>query len=500
MTVTATPPAQGNGVSVEIHELERSIAADAAIIRKAQPAWAGTPMARRLEILRRFRRRLVAGAKEMAAALPPKSPAGAVEKLAAEVVPLADACLFLERRAATILAPVRHGARGRPIWLFGVKAEVRREPFGTILVIQPGNYPIFLAGVQILQALAAGNAVLVKPAEGCSRATRLLADWLIESGLDAGLVRVLPDSPAAGRLATLADVDKVFLTGSARTGRAVLAQLAPRLVPACMELSGCDPVFVLDGADLDLVAKAVDFGLRWNGSETCIAPRRVFISPEQAEALQQRLIPKLALHQYPVRGPAAVAAAQLMDAAVQAGARVLAGGPLPDRSGIMPTVLADVRPDMAIAREDSFAPVASILPCANPGEALRFARQSPYGLGSSIFGPPERAWELAEEVSAGGVVINDLVVPTADPRLPFGGRGASGYGVTRGVEGLLEMTTVKVVSNRQSPLYQHLDPLTPADEELFLSYLRGFHASSFWDGIAGRLRFFRLMMSKKSPK
>jgi acyl-CoA reductase-like NAD-dependent aldehyde dehydrogenase len=123
-----------------------------------------------LEIVRRFRYRLVSGALEMAAVVPPKSPAGAVEKLAAEVVPVADACHFLERRAPALLAPKKFGGSGRPVWLFGVKAEVRREPLGVVLIIGPGNYPLLLTGVQILQGLVAGNAVVVKPAEGCTKA------------------------------------------------------------------------------------------------------------------------------------------------------------------------------------------------------------------------------------------------------------------------------------------------------------------------------------------
>ncbi len=280
--------------------------------RTAQRDWAKTALRQRLDIIRRFRFRLVERAREMAAALPPKSPAGAVEKLAAEVVPLADACLFLEKRARALLAPKRFGGRGRPVWLFGVTAEVRREPLGVVLIIGPGNYPLLLTGVQIVQGLVAGNAVLVKPAEGCTRALQLMADWLAETGLPANLVTMLPEAPLAGRLATEAAIDKVVLTGSARTGRVVLAQLAQRLTPATMELSGCDPVFVLEGANLDLVARAVEFGLRWNGSETCIAPRRIFASPDQAKELENRLKGSVAGNQTPLRNPAAVAASRLV--------------------------------------------------------------------------------------------------------------------------------------------------------------------------------------------
>ncbi|HEV8060012.1 MAG TPA: aldehyde dehydrogenase family protein, partial [Gemmataceae bacterium] len=271
---------------------------------------------------------------------------------------------------------------------------------------------------------------------------------------------------------------------------------APRLTPSTMELSGCDPVFVLEGANLDLVAKAVEFGLRWNGSETCIAPRRVFASPEQAKDLEGRLQTALVGNVTPLRSPPAAAAARMVNAALEQGAKLLVGGALPDQSGILPTVLTNVRPDMAIARDESFAPVTSIIPVANSEEAMKAVRRSPYGLGASIFGPNAEAQKIANEVPAGSVVVNDILVPTADPRLPFGGRGASGFGVTRGEEGLLDMTTIKVVSTRHVAMYQHLDPLTKSDEELFLAYLHGFHGESFWVRMSGRLRFFRIMIGK----
>ena len=189
-----------------------------------------------------------------------------LEGIAAEVLPLADACRFLERNAARLLAPQRLGRRGRPSWLFGLDAEVRREPLGVVLVIAPNNYPLLLPGVPALQALAAGNAVLVKPAPGCSRPVVALGEMLAEAGLPAALFQVLGEDVAEATAAIEGGVDHVVLTGSAATGRSVLAALAPRLTPATLELSGNDAVFVLPGADLDMVADALAFGLRFNAS------------------------------------------------------------------------------------------------------------------------------------------------------------------------------------------------------------------------------------------
>jgi acyl-CoA reductase-like NAD-dependent aldehyde dehydrogenase len=144
----------------------------------------------------------------------------------------------------------------------------------------------------------------------------------------------------------------------------------------------------------------------------------------------------------------------LLEQAQAAGAR-LSGWP--GEAATRPILVADARPDLGLLREDVFAPVLSIVPVADEQAALAAAALSPYALGAAIFGPPEAARRLAGRIRAGSVVINDLIVPTADPRLPFGGRGESGFGVTRGAEGLLEMTVCKTVLLRRGRFRPHLD-------------------------------------------
>ncbi|HSF39967.1 MAG TPA: aldehyde dehydrogenase family protein [Thermoanaerobaculia bacterium] len=395
--------------------------------REAQEVWASRPIAERLRTLRALRHLLALRSSELVAAARGAGDRSEDEILSSEVIPLADACRFLEREADHILAPRRPGAQGRPFWLSGVEAEVRREPLGLVLVVAPSNYPLFLPGVQALQALAAGNAVLWKPGRGGSLAARRVAALAAEAGLDPRLLTVLPEDPETVRAALDAGVDKVLLTGSASTGRKVLAELASRLVPATMELSGCDALFVLPGADLDRVARAVHFGLTLNGGATCIAPRRVFVPHSLASLLGERI-----------------------------------------------SALLAERP----------APRISLMPVSDSEEALADAALCPYALGASVFGPEEEALAFASRVRAGVVVVNDVIVPTADPRLPFGGRGESGFGVTRGAEGLLEMTVPKVVSVRRGRRLPHLEERHPEDAALFRAYLTLTHGG----GLRSRLR------------
>lgn len=470
-------------------------------MRIEQIAWAAVPVPERLRAIRALRHRMAAEADALVGSLASRPGRTPAESLAAEVIPLAEACRFLEREAARLLAPRRLGARGRPAWLFGVRAEVRREPFGVVLVIAPSNYPLLLPGVQLVQALAAGNAVLVKPAPGCAAPMNLLARWLAEAGVPDGLVRVLGESVADAEAALAADLDKVVLTGSAATGRRVMAALAERLVPATMELSGNDAVFVLPGAELGLVARALAFGLRFNGSATCIAPRRVFVTHGDAAALEAALMARLSAIA-PIPVPVAVRrqTVRLVTEAVAAGARPV--GPLPDPSSpaMAPLAVADARPGMALLEEDVFAPVLALVPIADMEEALRLSARSPYALGASVFGPEGEARALADRIDVGSVTVNDLIVPTGDPRLPFGGRRRSGWGVTRGAEGLLEMTRVKTVSVRGGRTHPHFDPFRPDDDGLLLAAFRAMHGGggTRLAAVPGLLRALRARLQRST--
>jgi acyl-CoA reductase-like NAD-dependent aldehyde dehydrogenase len=368
-----------------------------AVANKRQPVWASTPIRGRLEVVRWFRQQLATLVSEGRASARPfaergdaeASPSDA-ETLVAQILPLCDACRFLEREAEKILAPRVLPADGRPFWLRDVEIQTYREPHGVVLILAASNYPYFLPGVQMLQALVAGNTVILKPGNGGLPAARTMV-----SLLPGGLVEIAEDVPAFD------GVDKVILTGKAETGQAVLAQLAPHLTPATMELSGDDPVFVRADADLDLVVKAVEFGRQLNRGQTCIAPRRIFAAR---------------------------------------------GIELP-----WPVTYFD-----------------------DDDEALALA-ESEYALGATVFGREPGASEFAKRICAGVVVVNDMIVPTADPRLAFGGRGRSGFGLTRGAEGLLEMTALKSVITRRGKWRPHLLPPKPGDAEIVRAYIELAH-------------------------
>ncbi len=233
-----------------------------------------------------------------------------------------------------------------------------------------------------------------------------------------------------------------------------------------MELSGNDAAFVLPRADLDLVTRAMVFGLTLNGSATCIAPRRCFVLAEFGADLEARLVAAIRELQ-PIIVPRATAEklTELVADAVQHGGRVITGaGPVvlpgdgPDVVRMLPVLIAGARPPMQILDADIFAPVITLLSVSDLDEAVRLNEQCPYALGASIFGPEPTARALAVRVNVGTVTINDVIAPTGDPRLTFGGRKNSGFGTTRGPEGLLDMTQPKSVIVHHGNFRPHFDP------------------------------------------
>ena len=377
-------------------------------LREVQRQWANVPVPERLKCVQRLRHIIARRADEFANSV--SRPAA--ETLVSEVLPLAEACRFLERNAESLLSPHRPGD-DTPIWLRSVELEIHRDPVGVVLIIGPSNYPLFLPGVQLVQALTAGNAVLLKPGAAGLAAAALLLLSAREAGFPPGLIAVLDESPEAAQEAIVAGVDKILITGSAQTGRSVLAAAARHITPVVAELSGHDPVFILDDADLELAARALRFGVRFNCGNTCIRPRTVFGRGE------------------------------------------------------------------VLTRLDSFKDDLDFISVASEEEALHLAAECEYALGATVFGSPRRAAAFATKIRAGVVVINDMIAPTAHPALPFGGRGSSGYGVTRGAEGLLELTATKAIMVQRSRWLPHFEAPRPSDRRLFSAFIRALHSGSW---------------------
>lgn len=464
--------------------------------RAAQRDWSKLPTRQRLGPVRAFRRLLVREADSLANVIAHEVGKTPIEALGGEALPTADACRFLERSAESLLAPRRVSGRLRPIWLLGQSDVVHRRPRGVVGIIGTWNYPLFLNGVQILQALVAGNAVVWKPSEVTPQFAAALHALLLEAGFLADLIVRLPATREMGPLLVESSIDHVVFTGSAAVGRKLAARLGERLISSTLELSGCDLQLVLPDADPKFAARAAWFGMTLNRGQTCIAVRRAVVHRSLLDTFCESLR-SLTAQAEPVSltlDSQQEQARRLISEALASGAKLLAQSP---QSGdCRPVVLLNVRPEMAICQQALFAPVMAVLPFDTLEEALAIESQCPYALGASIFTQDlEQGRKLAAELRAGTIVINDVIVPTSHPATPFGGRAESGWGVTQGAEGLLEMTVPQVVSIRRGtfrPHYEMGDPEKLKKQgELLRGFLEALHAPKLGQRLGGWWRILR---------
>jgi succinate-semialdehyde dehydrogenase/glutarate-semialdehyde dehydrogenase len=369
-----------------------------------------------------------------------------------EVDKCAWACEFYAEHAEAYLAPERIATNA-------TESYIAYEPLGVVLAVMPWNYPFWQVLRFAAPALMAGNAAVVKHAPNVPQSAIEIERMFRESGFPEGLVRNLFISPEeTDKLIADDRIAAVTLTGSTGAGSAV-AEAAGRAVKKCvLELGGSDPFIVLEDADL---AGAVEFAIRsrfQNTGQSCIAAKRFLIVDAIADEFQERFVE--AVQGLPMGDPlqpdtkiGPLARRDLrdnlvrqVDESLRMGARALCGGRAADRPGFFyePTVLADVTTDMPVFREETFGPVAPIFRVRDEEEALAYANDSHYGLGSDLWTEDiKRAKRIAGRIESGGVFVNGMVA--SDPRLPFGGVKRSGFGRELSQYGIREFTNVQTV-------------------------------------------------------
>jgi acyl-CoA reductase-like NAD-dependent aldehyde dehydrogenase len=490
--------------SVITHSDATSIRAAMDAARHVQQDWSQRSVRERTKIAIAVCHKLVEQADWLGEAITIPQRRDFRETLSGELMPLAAAAKWLGKRANRLLAPERPSFLDLPLWMGRLSSTIYHEPLGVVLLITTWNYPLLIPGVQMLQALVAGNSVVIKPAPQCELLMSRWCELLVACGVPRQLIVLLDSAVSSAKTAIDCGVDKVFITGSSTTGRKVLGTLSDRLTPATLELSGCDAMYILPSADLDRVLKSMVFGLAFNGSATCIAPRRAFVPHSMLEKVETALRKRVQdIGPVPLAKPVVEKLRMGLAEAVYMGARSI--GPQPDLSlddvAIQPIVLSNVSPKMLLAKSDVFAPLLMLIPVRDWSEALDADSYCPFALSASIFGNLSDAEPLASAVDAGMVTINDVIAPSADPRVPFGGRGESGFGVTRGRQGLMEMTRIKSVVIRRGNWLPHLMAPTEYDEIILKGIMQLFYANSFasrWNGLKSVITAAKLHREKTS--
>ena len=422
--------------------------------RAAQALWADVTVPERVRLMSAALQCIVDHAEDYVAELRRDTHRVELETLFIELFAAADAMNFYGRRAAKILAPHRTGLH----LLRTKRAQIHHRPMGVVAVISPWNGPFILSINPTIQAVLAGNAVVIKPSEVTPWSGALAARIFTEAGFPKDLVQVVQGDGATGAALIAAEPDKVCFTGSVKTGRKIGAACGERLIPCTLELGGKDAMIVCADADLDRAAGGAVFGGVMNAGQYCSGTERIYVVREVADAFIAKVVDKVeALTPDVDYGPMIFEPQcdiiqRHLDDAVERGATLHCGGTV-DNGYVRPAVLTGVTHDMALMTEETFGPILPIMVVDSEDEAIAIANDSAYGLGANVWSRDKgKAQRIASMLEVGAVSINDAALAYGALEVPFGGRKASGVGQVNGAEGLRNFTFAQpVLTERIGP-------------------------------------------------
>ena len=375
------------------------------------------------------------------------------EALSMEIVPTLDAMHYFAHAAEDLLSPqkIDIGQYG----LMGRSSKIVFRPLGVIGIISPWNFPLATPADEVVMALVAGNAVVLKPSELTPMIALKLGEIFARAGLPPGLLNIATGDGSTGRALIDAQVDKIMFTGSVATGKRVAEAAARYLTPVVLELGGKDPMIVLADADLENAARAAVWGAFANSGQACASVERCYVQESIAPKFLEKVVAETQQLKQGLGTEAGVdvgamsnenqlrIVADHVDEAKRHGAKVLTGGQRgSNHAGLFyePTVLTNVNHQMTIMRDETFGPVLPIMTFTTEDEAIELANDSIYGLTASVWTRNiAKGQRLAERIEAGTVMVNEVVYTHGIAQTPWGGVKDSGYGRTHGRMGLLEL-------------------------------------------------------------
>jgi acyl-CoA reductase-like NAD-dependent aldehyde dehydrogenase len=444
--------------------------------RIAQPAWEAYGFEGRGRILSRAQKWLMDNSERVIETIISETGKTFEDASLAEIGYAGNAFGFWAKNAPEYLADER--VKSSQLLVKGKKLTLRYRPLGLIGVIGPWNYPLTNSFGDCIPALAAGNAVILKPSEVTPLTSLFMAEGLRECGLPDDVLQIATGRGETGA-ALVEEVDMIMFTGSTRTGRKVAEAAARRLIPASLELGGKDPMIVLSDADLERAANFATYYGMQNAGQTCISIERVYVEEPVYDEFVAKVADKVrALRVGAPAGPGSVEVgaitfppqletieAHVADA-IDKGARALTGGHAV--AGVAgrfyePTVLVDVDHTMKCMTDETFGPTLPIMKVSDAEEAVRLANDSPYGLGASVFSRDvTRGEQIARRLEVGAANVNDAMINYTVLELPMGGAKASGLGSRHGAGGIRKycsqqaiVVTPKLALKREPHMYPY---------------------------------------------
>jgi succinate-semialdehyde dehydrogenase/glutarate-semialdehyde dehydrogenase len=470
------------------------VAAAVARARAAQTAWAKLSYNERARFILRAREIVLEQVDDIANLISRETGKPVTEAIAMEIVPTLDLMHYFAANAKQILKRKRVGL-GQYNYMARTSYIVYK-PLGVVGIISPWNFPWATPLDEVVMALMAGNAVVVKPSELTPLTALKIADVFKQAKLPDGLLEIVTGDGSTGAALVEAGVNKIMFTGSVNTGKRVAEAAAKHLTPVVLELGGKDPMIVFEDANLENAARAAIWGAFCNSGQACASIERCYVHESIAGKFVDLVVKetKLLKQDKPSSGDIDVGAMTNQEQleivedhvsdAVAHGAEVRAGGHrLNEPQGWFhePTVVTGVNHSMKLMRDETFGPVLPIMTFRTDEEAVRLANDSIYGLTASVFtGDLGRGKRIAEQLDAGTVMVNEVVYTHAVAQTPWGGVKQSGYGRTHGSLGLLELVSAQHIHVNAMPGLADVwwFPYSKRAGQLFRDFARRFTTGS----------------------
>jgi acyl-CoA reductase-like NAD-dependent aldehyde dehydrogenase len=449
-------PANGRVIAELPEDTAESVADKYRAARAEQPAWSAKPLAERLAAIGRFREEIVRDTERLAEVLTSEVGKPLKQSRSELTGLLARLDFFLAHTEATLAPREVHRKDG-------LRELITHEPLGVVGNISAWNYPYYVGSNVFVPALLAGNAVLYKPSEYATLTGLEIAKLLHISGVPQDVFAVLVGGGHVGAALIEQPIDGVFFTGSYSTGARIARAVGPRMIRLQLELGGKDPTYVCDDVDVAAAAASLADGAMYNTGQSCCSVERIYVHQQIHDAFVAAFVREVA--SFRVGDPAnedtyigpltrqpqlEVLERQVADA-LSKGARLLLGGArVPDPGNwFQPTVLSHVDHTMELMREESFGPVIGIQKVGSDDEAVALMNDTLYGLTAGVYTrDADRARAILARGRAGSVYWN--CCDRVSPRLPWGGVGHSGIGVTLSTYGIETFTRLKAWHLRQA--------------------------------------------------
>src|SRR5215211_792016 len=470
------------------------VAAAVAGARAAQPAWASISYRDRARFILRAREVVLDQLEEIAKLISRETGKPASEAISMEIVPTLDLMYYFAHNTRQLL-----DRRKIDIGQYNFMARssyIVYKPLGVVGIISPWNFPWATPLDEVVMALMAGNAVVVKPSELTPFTALKIAEVFKQAQLADGLLEIVTGDGSTGAALVEAGVNKIMFTGSVNTGKRVAEAAAKHLTPVVLELGGKDPMIVFEDANIENAARAAIWGAFCNSGQACASIERCYVHESIADKFVDLVVKETNLLKQDkaltenIDIGAMTNERQLeivedhVSDAVERGADVRAGGHrLNEPAGWFhqPTVVTGVDHSMKVMRDETFGPVLPIMTFKSEEEAIRLANDSIYGLTASVFtGDLDRGKRVAEQVDAGTVMVNEVVYTHAVAQTPWGGVKQSGYGRTHGSLGLLELVSAQHIHVNALPGLADVwwFPYTKRAGELFRDFAKRFTTGS----------------------